>query len=45
MADGVFLAVQPSGAIHSFGPGARIVDIIRDPINTGSRSFRITHEK
>jgi len=41
MPDGVFLAIRPRGAVHSFGLGARVLDIIRDPLNTGARMFRV----
>ena len=34
--DGCFLRVRPSGTIHSYGPGARVVDLIRDPLHNGS---------
>ncbi len=39
MADGCFVKIQPRGTIHSFGPGARIIDLIRDPLNSGGSSF------
>lgn len=41
MADGRFVAIQPKGTIHSFGPGARTLDIIRDPLNSGARNFSV----
>ncbi len=41
MADGCFIAIEPKGTIHSFGPGARVIDLIRDPLNTGARSFAL----
>lgn len=41
MPDGCFIAVTPHGTVHSFGPGARTIDLIRDPINSGARSFRL----
>lgn len=41
MDQGCFITIRPHGTIHSFGPGARALDLIRDPINSGSRSFRI----
>ncbi len=41
MPDGCFIAITPHGTVHSFGPGARVVDLIRDPINSGARSFRL----
>jgi len=39
MPDGCFICVRPRGTVHSFGPGARILDLVRDPIGTGGRSF------
>ena len=39
MVDGCFIAITPRGTIHSYGPGARIIDLIRDPLNTGARRF------
>lgn len=39
MADGCFVKIQPAGAIHSFGPGAKVLDLIRDPIAAGGRHF------
>jgi len=41
MPDGCFVRICPRGTIHSFGPGARVVDLIRDPIGSGGRSFRL----
>lgn len=41
MPDGCFIRVHPRGTVHSFGPGARILDLIRDPIGTGGRSFTL----
>lgn len=41
MPDGCFVAIRPTGSIHSYGPGARIIDLIRDPLNTGASSFRL----
>lgn len=38
MADGCFIIVEPRGRLHSFGPGAKLRDLIRDPINTGRSS-------
>lgn len=41
MPDGCFVAIAPHGTIHSYGPGARVIDLIRDPLNSGARSFRL----
>ena len=41
MADGCFLRIEPAGTVHSFGPGARMIDLIRDPLTSGARSFRL----
>jgi hypothetical protein len=40
MEDGCFVRMEPKGTMHSFGPGARTIDLIRDPLNSGARSFR-----
>ena len=40
MADGCFIRIHPHGMIHSFGPGAPVLDLIRDPLTSGARSFR-----
>ena len=37
--DSCFVRIQPKGAIHSFGPGARVTDLIRDPLTAGARRF------
>ena len=39
MEDGCFVRIQPGGTVHSFGPGAKLIDLIRDPLTTGARSF------
>lgn len=39
--DGCFVCIEPTGAVHSFGPGATTLDLIRDPLTTGARSFRL----
>lgn len=39
MPDGCFIAIRPHGNIHSYGPGARTIDLIRDPLNCGAFSF------
>lgn len=41
MVDGCFVKVVPTGTIHSYGPGARLVDLIRDPLNNGAASFHL----
>lgn len=42
MPDGCFLAIQPRGRVHSFGPGVKTLDLIRDPLNSGARSFLLS---
>lgn len=37
-ADGVFVRVTPTGTIHSYGPGANMLDLVRDPLHTGAGS-------
>lgn len=39
--DGCFIKVVPRGTIHSYGPGARVRDIIRDPLHNGFMSFEV----
>lgn len=39
MPDGCFVCIRPTGTVHSFGPGAKVLDLIRDPLNSGARSF------
>jgi Pyridoxamine 5'-phosphate oxidase len=34
--DGAFIRITPVGNIHSYGPGARAIDIIRDPLHSGA---------
>ena len=36
-----FVAIEPRGSINSFGPGAKLLDLIRDPLNSGARTFRL----
>lgn len=36
MVDGCFIRIEPKGRIHSYGLGARIIDLIRDPLNNGA---------
>ena len=39
--DGVFIRLGPTGLIHSYGPGASTLDLIRDPLHNGFGSFHI----
>ncbi|MEL7155899.1 MAG: pyridoxamine 5'-phosphate oxidase family protein [Actinomycetota bacterium] len=39
-----FVRIEPRGTIHSYGPGARLIDLIRDPLNHGAASFPIDHD-
>lgn len=34
--DGVFVRITPVGNVHSYGPGARAIDIVRDPLHSGT---------
>ena len=34
--DGCFVRIRPHGAIHSYGPGANVVSLIRDPLHSGA---------
>ncbi len=34
--DGCFLRIRPTGAVHTYGPGARVIDLIRDPLHSGA---------
>jgi len=42
MKDGCFVRITPRGTVHSFGPGARILDLIRNPLESGARSVPAT---
>ncbi len=44
MADGCFIRVAKPKTLHSYGPGARIIDLIRDPLNTGAMSVSVPAE-
>ena len=33
-----FVRIDPTGTIHSFGPGVPILDLIRNPLEAGGRS-------
>lgn len=39
--DGCFLKLEPHGSVHSYGPGARVLDLIRDPLHHGAASFPV----
>lgn len=39
--DGCFVAITPTGPIHSYGPGARLIDLIRDPLNNGAATVHL----
>ena len=41
MPQGCFVCIEPIGSVHSFGPGASTLDLVRDPLHTGARSFRL----
>ena len=41
MADGCFIRVARPRKLHSYGPGARIIDLIRDPLNNGAKSVSV----
>lgn len=34
-ADGVFVRITPAGTMHSYGPGAGVLELIRDPLHSG----------
>ena len=40
--DGVFVRIAPTGRIHSYGPGARTIDLICDPLHSGAGSAPAT---
>ncbi|MDH4363637.1 MAG: pyridoxamine 5'-phosphate oxidase family protein [Acidimicrobiia bacterium] len=33
-----FVRITPTGTIHSFGPGVPVLDLVRNPLETGARS-------
>lgn len=39
--DGCFVRITPTGIIHSYGPGASIIGLVRDPLNNGAASFHV----
>ena len=41
MADGCFVRLTPNGRVHAFGPGAKLLDLVRDPIGTGMSSVEL----
>ncbi len=41
MADGCFIKVSRPRTLHSYGPGARIIDLIRWPLNNGAMSVSV----
>jgi hypothetical protein len=38
MTGACFVRITPTGTIHSFGPGVPILDLARNPLQTGARS-------
>lgn len=38
---GCFLKITPKGTIHSYGPGASMIGLIRDPLHHGAGRFHI----
>ncbi len=48
MPQGCFLRLTPRRTVHTFGLGVKIIDLIRDPIGSGSRSYELdgsAHER
>lgn len=41
MEDGCFVRLRPTGRVHSFGLGAKMLDLARDPIGTGMRTVEL----
>ena len=41
MPDGCFVRLTPNGRVHAFGPGAKLLDLVRDPIGTGMSSVEL----
>ena len=39
--DGCFLRIEPTGRIHSYGIGVPTLQLLRDPLNAGSRSIDV----
>lgn len=36
--DGAFIRITPTGTVHSYGPGASTLDLVRDPLHSGAGS-------
>lgn len=41
MEDGCFVKISKPRTLHSYGPGASIIGLIRDPLNNGARSVKL----
>lgn len=41
MKDGCFIKIDRPRSLHSYGPGANVIALIRDPLNNGARSVRL----
>lgn len=39
--DGCFVKIERPRTIHSYGPGANVIALIRDPLNNGARTVRV----
>ena len=44
MADGSFIKITPAGNAHSFGPGVKMIEIIKDPLTAGARSVSFSQK-
>ncbi len=42
--DGCFLEIRPNGTLHSFGLGVPVIDLVRDPLNTGGRHVELDEQ-
>jgi hypothetical protein len=40
-ADGCFLRITPNRTVHSYGIGAPLIGVIKDPLHVGARSVRM----
>lgn len=40
MTDACFVKIAWPRTVHSFGPGVRLIDLVRDPLNRGGRTVR-----
>lgn len=38
MADAAFIKITPSGNAHSFGPGVKMLELIKNPLTSGGRT-------